>query len=94
VITQPGARNGPPAGEPRASEPSRPSHSGDAPETESERRLTNILIVGFILFVIGAGLWLSDALLEARRIDECVSSGRRNCAPIAAPAAPRPPPQH
>jgi hypothetical protein len=48
------------------------------------------LIVGFILFVLGAGLWLGDALLEARRIDECVSSGRRNCAPITVP---QPPPQ-
>jgi hypothetical protein len=90
VNTSPGARNGLPAEEPRASQPSRPTGSVDEPETASERRLTNILIVGFILFVIGAGLWLSDALLEARRIDECVSSGRRNCAPIAAP---RPPPQ-
>jgi hypothetical protein len=85
VNTQRDARNGPAAPLPRAS---RPSRSGDAPETQSERRLTNVLILGFILFVIGAGLWLSDALLEARRIDECVSSGRRNCAPIAAPRAP------
>jgi len=39
--------------------------------------------------VLGVGLWLGDALLEARRIDECISSGRRNCAPITVP---RPPP--
>ena len=64
------------------------SHHGDGPETEGERRLINILIVGFILFVLGAGLWLGDALLESRRMDECISSGRRNCAPITAPAPP------
>jgi hypothetical protein len=90
VNPQSGARDGPPAGRPAADRPSRPSGSGDEPETESERRLINILIVGFILFVIGAGLWLGDALLEARRMDECMSSGRRNCAPITVP---RPPPQ-
>ena len=66
----------------------RPAHSPDAPETPAERRLTNVLIVGFILFVLGTGLWLGDALLEARRIDECISSGRRNCAPIAVPQRP------
>lgn len=52
------------------------------PETENERRLINILIIGFVLFVVGAGLWLGDALLEARRMDECMAAGRRNCAPI------------
>ena len=67
----------------------RPVGPGRQPETAGERRLINLLIVGFILFVLGAGLWLGDALLEARRIDECVSSGRRNCAPITVP---RPPP--
>jgi hypothetical protein len=87
VNPQPGVQNARPGGEPRAGGP---SGSGDQPETESERRLINIMIVGFILFVIGAGLWLGDALLEARRMDECMSSGRRNCAPITVP---RPSPQ-
>jgi len=41
--------------------------------------------VGFVLFVLGAGLWLGDTLLESRRMDECMSSGRRNCAPIVVP---------
>jgi hypothetical protein len=87
VNTPSGAGDRQPAGRPTAR---RPSGSRDEPETEAERRFTSILIVGFILFVLGAGLWLGDALLKARRIDECVSSGRRNCAPIAVP---RPPPQ-
>jgi hypothetical protein len=42
----------------------------DAPETESERRTTNLI------------------LLAARRADECMSSGRRNCGPISAPTPP------
>ena len=68
----------------------RVSDDGDRPETKGERRLINILIVGFILFVLGAGLWLGDALLETRRLDECLSSGRRNCAPIEVPPLPPP----
>jgi len=51
--------------------------------------LVNILIVGFILFVLATALWLGDALLETHRMDDCIASGRRNCAPVAVP----PPPQ-
>jgi hypothetical protein len=84
-----GSRGGSGGGSPgRPPSRGRPSRSGDAPETESERRLINIVIVGFVLGVIGLGLWLGDAMLEARRMDECVSSGRRNCAPITVPPAP------
>jgi hypothetical protein len=67
----------------------RPSGRGDAPESDGERAWTNIVIVGFIVFVIGAGLWLVDALLAARKTDECMSSGRRNCSPIDLPAPPQ-----
>jgi len=70
------------------SQSSRVSDHRDRPETERERRLINVLIVGFILFVLGAGLWLGDALLESRRMDDCMSSGRRNCAPITVPPPP------
>lgn len=60
----------------------------DRPETPSERRLVNMIIIGFIVFVLGAALWLGDALLETRRMDDCLASGRRNCAPITVPAPP------
>jgi hypothetical protein len=84
VNTETGSSDRPPTGGPSGRPPSRPrpSSTGGEPETESERRLLNFLIVGFILFVIGMGLWLGDAMLETRRMDECMSSGRRNCAPI------------
>lgn len=55
-------------------------------ETESDRRTANIaLLVGFILLV-GGGIWLANEMLEARKADECMSSGRRNCSPIETPA--------
>ena len=41
-----------------------------------------MIIVAFVAIVIGAGLWLVDALLAARKADECMSSGRRNCTPV------------
>jgi hypothetical protein len=36
--------------------------------------------------LIGGGIWLVNAMLDARRADECLSSGRRNCNPIEVPA--------
>lgn len=55
-------------------------------ETESDRRTGNIvLLIGFIVLV-GGGIWLANAMLEARRADDCLSSGRRNCTPIETPA--------
>jgi hypothetical protein len=59
---------------------------GDA--AEGEGRLGNLIIIAFVVFVIGAGLWLTDALLAARKADECMSSRRRNCTPIEVPAVP------
>jgi hypothetical protein len=64
----------------------RPPDRGDEPDGEG--RWVNVIIVAFVVFVIGSGLWLIDALLAARRADECMSSGRRNCTPIDMPAPP------
>jgi hypothetical protein len=51
-------------------------------EDEHDRRATNIfLLVAAVLF-IGAGVWLVDALLTARKADDCMSAGRRNCTPV------------
>jgi hypothetical protein len=41
-----------------------------------------------ILLIVGAAFWLGDALLDARRMDDCIASGRRNCAPITTPTPP------
>lgn len=50
--------------------------------SEPEGHAANVvLLVGAILF-IGAGVWLVDAMLSARKADECMSAGRRNCAPL------------
>jgi hypothetical protein len=54
-------------------------------ESESDRRLANIVLaVGFVVLV-GAGIWLANAMIDARKADECISSGRRNCVPIQVP---------
>lgn len=52
---------------------------------ERERTITNIVLLLIFAALVGIGVWLSGALLDARRADECIASGRRNCAPIAVP---------
>jgi hypothetical protein len=56
----------------------------EEPETERERRLGNLVLIGFVVVIIATALWLGQALIDARRADECMSSGRRNCTPVPA----------
>jgi hypothetical protein len=37
------------------------------------------------VLIIGIGIWLGNALVAARKADECMSTGRRNCNPIEVP---------
>jgi hypothetical protein len=62
------------------------SRDDDAPETDSERRTTNLILLAIVIAVVGGGLWLSNAMLDARRADECM--GRSNCNPISMPTPP------
>lgn len=59
----------------------------DDDEDEGDRRITNIVIGIFGVAVIGIGIWLVDALLEQRRMDDCAAQGRRNCAPVTMPSS-------
>ena len=46
------------------------------------RMLVNAAAFVFVMALIAAGIWLTDTLAELRRNEDCVVSGRRNCAPI------------
>jgi hypothetical protein len=58
------------------------------PEEEArDRRAANIFLLGAGIVLVGIGVWLANAMVDARRADECMSSGRRNCgARIEVPA--------
>jgi hypothetical protein len=64
--------------------PQTPDDQGDE---EGDRRLANIVLAVAFVLLVGGGIWLANAMIEARKADECMSSGRRNCNPIE--AAPR-----
>jgi len=57
-----------------------------AEEEARDRRAANIFLLVAAVVVVGAGIWLGNALVAARKADECMSTGRRNCYPIEVPA--------
>ena len=57
----------------------------DDDETDADRRTANIMLLVGAVVLIAGGIWLVNAMLDARRADECMSSGRHNCNPIAGP---------
>ena len=54
----------------------------DPPETEADRRKANIALLIGAVILIGGGIWLVNALVDARKSEECFETGRRNCNPI------------
>jgi len=52
---------------------------------ERGRRAENIFLLLVALALVGAGVWLVEAMIAARRADECLSAGRRNCVPLEVP---------
>jgi hypothetical protein len=58
----------------------------DNPEDERDRRVTNIFLAVFFVLIVGGGIWLVNALVAQRDLDNCVAQGRRNCTSIEVPA--------
>jgi hypothetical protein len=57
------------------------------PEQEArDRRAANIFLLVAAIVLVGIGVWLANAMIDARRADDCLSSGRRNCNPLDVPA--------
>src|SRR6476646_2860958 len=57
------------------------------PDDYRQRMINNGLgLLASILLVL-AGIWIANTMAEMRRNQDCVLSGRRNCAPIPAPSA-------
>jgi len=58
----------------------------DDGDDEGSRHVTNLILGLAVVAVIAIGIWLVNALLEQRRIDNCIAQGRRNCATVTTPA--------
>ena len=62
-----------------------PEQSGAESASEKDRRTGNIVLLLFLVILIGGGIWLINAMIEQRAIDNCLAQGRRNCAPVEVP---------
>jgi hypothetical protein len=54
-------------------------------ESDDQRQRANLVLLVVFLVVVGIGVWLVNALINARNADDCIAQGRRNCNPIEAP---------
>ncbi len=69
-------------------QPCRPTISKSRRPSEEEardRRAANIFLLVAGAVLVGVGVWLANAMIDARKADDCLSSGRRNCNPIEVP---------
>jgi hypothetical protein len=57
----------------------------DDEENERDRRTANIFLLAAAILVVGGGIWLVNAMVDARKSEECFESGRRNCNPVDIP---------
>jgi len=52
------------------------------PDDYRHRMMVNAAAFVFVACLIGAGLWIAESMAELRHKEDCVLSGRVNCAPI------------
>jgi len=64
----------------------KPPIPDEAVESERERRIGNIVLLVFFAVVVGIGIWLANAMITHRQIDDCLAQGRRDCGRIEVPA--------
>jgi hypothetical protein len=74
---------------PKSSEPVEgvEKYAQSEPDDYRQRMINNGLAFAFIVLLAAAGVWLADSIADMRRNQDCVLSGRRNCAPVPAPPA-------
>jgi hypothetical protein len=53
------------------------------------RMRANVAAIVVVALLIWSGYWLFDTIAEMRKNQDCVLSGRTNCAPISTPATVR-----
>jgi hypothetical protein len=61
----------------------------ESPEDYRHRMLVNGAGLLVALLLVAAGFWIFDTMAKMRKDQDCVLSGRRNCADISAQIAPR-----
>jgi hypothetical protein len=59
-----------------------PNPPDDDRVSEEERRRSNLILLLVAVGVVVVGVWLVNWLIDQRKLQECLESGRHNCVPI------------
>ena len=65
---------------------SEPSTGGEEPEERQHRVFVNLAAAAFLLALAIAVIWVVMALDARRKLENCLNSGRRDCAEVTPPA--------
>jgi hypothetical protein len=57
----------------------------EPPEEEGNRTTENLVMLGFLVALVAAGIWLLGTMADIRKVQDCAAQGRRNCAEIEVP---------
>ena len=55
------------------------------PENGDNRGLENVVMLGFFIVLVAAGIWLLGTMADVRKAQDCTAQGRRNCGTIELP---------
>jgi hypothetical protein len=59
------------------------------PDDYRHRMITNAVALIFTVVLVVAGVWLANAIVDMRKNQDCVLTGRRGCTPVEVPPAAR-----
>jgi hypothetical protein len=54
-------------------------------DDDGNRALENIVMLGFFIVLVVAGIWLLGTMADVRKTQDCAAQGRRNCGTIEVP---------
>jgi hypothetical protein len=57
----------------------------EPPEDPGDRTAENVVMLGFFVLLVAAGIWLLGTMADMRKVQDCAAQGRRNCATIETP---------
>ena len=71
-------------------EPQRPENRereapADKEADEGNRTVENMVLAGFFVVLVAAGIWLLGTMADVRKAQDCAAQGRRNCQTIEVP---------
>jgi hypothetical protein len=57
----------------------------EPPDDRGNRTVENVVMLGFFVVLVAAGIWLLGTMADVRKVQDCAAQGRRNCATIEVP---------